>query len=56
MTVSWKFGANHTINVSKYDDGKCELSLNFRQNVIEEIQKIRPGGLDFVFACTGLIH
>ena len=36
-----------------YDDGKFALTLHFRQNVIEEILKIRPGRLDFAFECTG---
>ena len=36
-----------------YDDGKCALTLHFRQVVIEEIQKIRYGGLDFAFECKG---
>ena len=36
-----------------YDDGKCALELHFRQSVIEEIQKIRPDGLDLAFECTG---
>ena len=39
-----------------YDDGKCALTLHIRQNVIGEIQKKRPGGLDFPFECTGLIQ
>ena len=59
--VSWKLPGNleqptPLMPASRqhfYDDGECALTLHFRQNVIGEIQKIRPGRLDFAFECTG---
>ena len=51
--VSWKLPASRQ---HFCDDGKCALTLHFGQNVIEDIQKKRPVGLDFAFECSGLIQ
>ena len=61
MMVSWKLPGNlerptPLMPASKlygYDYGKCVLTLDLSQDVMKEIQKIRPGGLDFAFECTG---
>ena len=57
MMVSWKLPGNlerptPLMPASRqhlYDDGKCALTLHFRQSVIEEIQKLRPDRLDLAF-------